>query len=94
MSTDIRQLVSDCLADEDPSAMMRLISRFRGQVFALCYRMLGQWQDAEDVVQETFVRVARNLNRWDSSRDFEPWLLTIAANRCRTHLRGVTVSFH
>ncbi|MDG2381200.1 MAG: RNA polymerase sigma factor [Pirellulaceae bacterium] len=86
MSTEIRQLVTDCLADDDPLAMMRLVGRFRGRVFALCYRMLGQWQDAEDVVQETFVRVSRNLARWDSTREFEPWLLTIAANRCRTHL--------
>ncbi len=85
MSSDIRQIVDDCLAD-DPSAMMRLINRFRGQVFALCYRMLGQWQDAEDAVQETFVRVDRSLDRWDSSRAFEPWLMTIAANRCRSQL--------
>ncbi len=85
MSTEIQQLVHDCLAD-DPSAMMRLIGRFRGQVFSLCYRMLGQWQDAEDAAQETFVRVVRNLARWDSTREFEPWLLAIAANRCRSQL--------
>ena len=55
MSTEIHQLVRDCLADDDPSAMMRLVSRFRGRVFGLCYRMLGQWQDAEDAMQETFL---------------------------------------
>ena len=86
MSTEIHQLVRDCLADDDPSAMMRLVNRFRGRVFGLCYRMLGQWQDAEDAMQETFLRVSKNLKRWDSSREFEPWLLTIAANRCRTQL--------
>ncbi len=86
MSTEIHQLVRDCLADDDPSAMLRLVNRFRGRVFGLCYRMLGQWQDAEDAMQETFLRVSKNLKRWDSSREFEPWLLTIAANRCRTQL--------
>lgn len=86
MSTEIHQLVRDCLADDDPSAMPRLVNRFRGRVFGLCYRMLGQWQDAEDAMQETFLRVSKNLKRWDSSREFEPWLLTIAANRCRTQL--------
>ena len=86
MSTEIHQLVRDCLADDDPSAMMRLVSRFRGRVFGLCYRMLGQWQDAEDAMQETFLRMSKNLRRWDASREFEPWLLTIAANRCRTQL--------
>ena len=60
--------------------------RFQGQVFGLCYRMLGQREDAEDAAQETFVRVLKNLDRWDQQRDFEPWLLAIAGNRCRTAL--------
>jgi RNA polymerase sigma-70 factor (ECF subfamily) len=66
--------------------MLELVERFRGQVFGLCYRMLGQRQDAEDAAQETFVRLLKNLHRWDPTRDFEPWLLTIAGNRCRTAL--------
>jgi RNA polymerase sigma-70 factor (ECF subfamily) len=48
--------------------------------------MLGNRQDAEDATQETFLRVLRNLARWDPTRRFEPWLLAIAANRCRTAL--------
>lgn len=66
--------------------MTHLVERFRGQVFGLCYRMLGQRQDAEDAAQETFVRVLKNLGGWDQGRDFEPWLLAIAGNRCRTAL--------
>jgi RNA polymerase sigma-70 factor (ECF subfamily) len=52
--------------------------------------MLGQWQDAEDAVQETFVRVSRGLPGWNSERAFEPWLLAIAANRCRTLIKRRT----
>jgi RNA polymerase sigma-70 factor (ECF subfamily) len=48
--------------------------------------MLGQRQDAEDAAQETFVRVLKNLHRWDQERDFQPWLFAIAGNRCRTAL--------
>jgi RNA polymerase sigma-70 factor (ECF subfamily) len=48
--------------------------------------MLGQRQDAEDAAQETFLRVLRSLHRWDATREFEPWLLAIAGNRCRTRL--------
>jgi RNA polymerase sigma-70 factor (ECF subfamily) len=70
----------------DQAAMLALVERFRGQVFGLCYRMLGQRQDAEDAAQETFVRVLKNLHRWDQARDFEPWLFAIAGNRCRTAL--------
>jgi len=66
--------------------MLALVERFRGQVFGLCYRMLNNREDAEDAAQETFVRVLKSLARWDPSRDFEPWLLAIAGNRCRTAL--------
>jgi RNA polymerase sigma-70 factor, ECF subfamily len=82
---ELRPLVRQCLAG-DQTAMLALVERFRGQVFGLCYRMLGQRQDAEDAAQETFVRVLKNLHRWDEARDFQPWLLAIAGNRCRTAL--------
>lgn len=82
---DLRGVIKRCLAG-DQAAMLTLVERFRGQVYGLCYRMLGQRQDAEDAVQETFVRVLRNLHRWDAERDFQPWLFAIAGNRCRTAL--------
>ena len=82
---DIHLIVRRCEAG-DQSAMLALVQQYQGQVFGLCYRMLGQRQDAEDAAQETFVRMLRHLQRWDPSRDFEPWLLAIAANRCRTAL--------
>jgi RNA polymerase sigma-70 factor (ECF subfamily) len=85
LTEDLRQLIRRCLTG-DQQAMLDLVNRFRGQVFGLCYRMLGHRQDAEDAAQETFSRVLRNLDSWDSNRAFEPWLLAIAGNRCRTAL--------
>jgi RNA polymerase sigma-70 factor (ECF subfamily) len=85
LSDDVRELVSRCLAGEQP-AMLELVELYRGQVFGLCYRMLRHRQDAEDVTQESFVRVLRGLHTWDQQREFLPWLLAIAGNRCRTHL--------
>lgn len=66
--------------------MAALVDQFREQVFGLCYRMLGHRQDAEDMAQETFVRALASLASWDPLRDFRPWLLAIAANRCRSLL--------
>jgi len=66
--------------------MVELIDAHRGQVFGLCYRMLRHRHDAEDVTQESFVRALRSLAKWDSSREFLPWLLAIAGNRCRSLL--------
>jgi len=81
----IRAIVARCLAGESLAAT-ELVDRFRQQVFGLAYRMLGQREDAEDVTQETFVRALRSLRSWDENRDFIPWLLAIAGNRCRTFL--------
>ncbi len=85
LADDVRPLIDRCLAG-DQSAMADLVGQFRGQVFGLCYRMLGHRQDAEDITQESFARALRSLARWDSSRDFRPWLLAIAGNRCRSLL--------
>ena len=85
MVDEIRSLVQQCLAG-DQRAMLALVERFEGAVYGLCYRMLGQRQDAEDMAQETFVRALRSLSHWDQEREFLPWLLAIAGNRCRTCL--------
>jgi RNA polymerase sigma-70 factor, ECF subfamily len=81
----LRILVDRCLQG-DQSAVSELVDRYQQRVFALCYRMLGHRQDAEDVTQQTLIRVVRNLKQWDQQREFEPWLFAIAGNRCRTAL--------
>ena len=85
MTMDDPELV-EAIRSGDPQATGLLVERFQGIVFGLCYRMLNHRQDAEDVTQETFVRALRAIFRFDSARPLRPWLLEIAANRCRTAL--------
>ena len=85
MPIPLRELVDGCLVGEQ-AATVELVDRYANQVFGLCFRMLGQRQDAEDAAQETLVRMLKSLARWDATRDFEPWLLAIAGNRCRSML--------
>ncbi|HEX4145764.1 MAG TPA: sigma-70 family RNA polymerase sigma factor [Pirellulales bacterium] len=85
MADEIRLLVDGCRRG-DQRAMAALVDRFRDRVFGLCLRMVRHRQDAEDATQETFVRALRSLANWDAERDFQPWLLAIAGNRCRTLL--------
>ncbi len=85
LPNELQLLVRECLAGRQ-CAIRDLVGRFQARVYGLCLRMLRHHHDAEDVTQETFVRVFRNLHRWDPQREFEPWLLTIAGNRCRTRL--------
>jgi RNA polymerase sigma factor (sigma-70 family) len=82
---DDRVLV-EALRIGDPNAARWLVEQYQGVVFALCYRMMGHRQDAEDVAQETFVRALRGIAGFDPDRPVRPWLLGIAANRCRTAL--------
>jgi RNA polymerase sigma-70 factor (ECF subfamily) len=82
---DDATLVRRCLRDE-PAAVRALVERFQGPVYGLCVRLLAHRHDAEDVTQEVFVRVFRSLRSWDRSRPLQPWVLAIAANRCRTWL--------
>ena len=56
-------------------------------VFAVCVRMLGQREDAEDVYAGRVPAGLPGLRGWDPTRPLQPWILAIAANRCRTALR-------
>src|SRR5271166_2318407 len=76
----------EALRAGDPQAPRLLIEQYQGVVFGLCYRMMNHQQDAEDVAQETFVRALRAMAGFDAARPIRPWLLEIAANRCRTAL--------
>lgn len=66
----------------DESAYSELVDMHQTHVYNLCYRMLGSPQEAEDAAQETFWRAYRNLQRYDPSRSFTTWLLSIAAHFC------------
>ncbi|MFP6581785.1 MAG: sigma-70 family RNA polymerase sigma factor [Candidatus Hydrogenedentota bacterium] len=53
----------------------------------MCYRMMGNREDAQDAAQETLVRMLRNLAKYDPARPFAPWLYSIAMNVCRDQMR-------
>jgi RNA polymerase sigma-70 factor, ECF subfamily len=84
-SDNLRDLALQCLAG-DAVGVRVFVGRFQQLVFSLCLQMMRHRQDAEDVAQESIVRAVRHLATWDQSRPIEPWLLGIAANRCRTAL--------
>ncbi len=73
-------------------AFTRLVDEHQTHVYNLCYRMLGEPESAEDAAQETFLRAYQNLHRYDRSRPFVTWLLSIGAHYCIDQLRRRTLS--
>jgi RNA polymerase sigma-70 factor (ECF subfamily) len=71
----------------DPAAFDALVTLFGDRVFGLIYRLLGQRELAEDLTQETFLRVVRTIESYEHDGRFEAWIFRIAANLARDHAR-------
>jgi len=83
----IETLITHCLGGEQ-IAYTELYGRFAAGVYRLCYSLVLNEQDAEDVAQEAFVYAFKNLRRFDPQRGaFKTWLYTIAVSRCRNTYR-------
>ncbi|MGO0058790.1 RNA polymerase sigma factor SigW [Brevibacillus fluminis] len=66
----------------DRDAFVELIEIYKDKIFQLAYRMVGNRQEAEDIAQETFLRVYANLHTYDDSYKFSTWIYRIATNLC------------
>ncbi|MCF6093868.1 RNA polymerase sigma factor SigW [Microaerobacter geothermalis] len=71
----------------DRQAFAELVDIYKDKVYHLAYRMLGNTQEAEDIGQETFLRVYSNLARYDEGYKFSTWIYRIATNLCIDRLR-------
>ncbi|WP_054950951.1 RNA polymerase sigma factor SigW [Numidum massiliense] len=73
--------------DGDETAFIGIVEQYKDKIYYLSLRMLRSAQDAEEIAQETFLRVYKNLDRFDPQRKFSTWIYRIATNLCIDHIR-------
>lgn len=86
MEKNNQQIIVDCL-NGDEEAIGLLIDRHLKAVFNFTFRFVGKLEDAEDITQETFFKMWRNLKKYRQGENFKTWLFTIARNTAIDWLR-------
>lgn len=71
----------------DQNAFADIVNLYQHRLYQVCYRMLGNKQESEDIAQEAFVRAYTNLHTFDQKRKFSTWLYRIATNLCIDRIR-------
>lgn len=83
--TDI-QLMADYL-NKDENALKILIARYLKPVYVFVYTIVKNTQDSEDITQEAFVKMWKNIKKYDKEQVFKTWLFAIAKNTALDYLR-------
>jgi RNA polymerase sigma-70 factor (ECF subfamily) len=76
----------------DPDALTTLMARYQNRIYRYLLRLVRQPADAEDLFQQTWIRVAEKIRSFDTSRNFDAWLFTLARNLAFDHLRRMRPS--
>src|SRR5438309_438470 len=86
---DERALVDACLAGR-PGAFDLIVERHRRSVYQLCYRFVGNHEDASDLSQDVFVRAYRGLRNFRGQSTLATWLYRIGVNVCLNRVSANT----
>lgn len=101
MSVDLREQETDTMAggtpeevrliracqEGDPSSFNMLVWRWEKPLYNFIYKYVGNATLAEDLVQDTFIRVLKSIKRYTHQGSFSTWLYRIAVNLCKDHLK-------
>jgi RNA polymerase sigma-70 factor (ECF subfamily) len=83
----VARLVRQCMAG-DSQAWQQLVTSQHRRIYAICYRFTGSSSDAEDLTQDVFLKLYKNLSSFDTQKgSFQTWITTLARNLLVDHFR-------
>jgi len=87
METEVSGWIREILSGGDSRYWGFVYERFKRPVLGLCFRMLGNEEDAKDMTSDVFIKALDNIRQYDADRPFFPWLYRMARNLCIDHIR-------
>jgi len=98
MTTNTEQQLIESIKDGDTKAYANLVNRYKDLVYTLAIRMLKHREEAEEVAQDTFVKVFKSLDKFKGDSKFSTWIYKITYNTCldrikknKKHLKDVAI---
>lgn len=85
--SDLERSLLRRLRDRDERAFRELVEAHRDRVYNITFRMLGNRAEAEDVAQEVFIAVFKNIDEFRAQSKFSTWLYRIAVNHCKNRIK-------
>lgn len=87
MESSADNLLIEQFRSGDNRAFEEIVRRYRDKAHGLAYQLLGNREDAEDILQEAFVIVYRKISGFRGESSFQTWFYRIVVNLCHSHLR-------
>jgi RNA polymerase sigma-70 factor, ECF subfamily len=77
----------EIIREKDQELYSEIIERYQTRLFVYIYRLIGSKEEAEDLLQDVFIKAYRNLNSYDTSRKFSSWIYRIAHNETVNYIK-------
>ncbi|WP_412560245.1 RNA polymerase sigma factor [Winogradskyella sp. MIT101101] len=98
MTTNDENILIDAINNGDTRAYAQLVDRYKDLVYTLALRMLKHKEEAEEVAQDTFIKVFKSLDKFKGDSKFSTWIYRVAYNTCldnikknKKHLNNVAI---
>jgi len=94
MTINNDQIIIDQILEGDTNAFSVLVDRYKDLVFTLAIRMVKNREEAEEVSQDTFIKVYKSLSKFKGNSKFSTWIYKVAYNTCLDRLKKIKREYH